>query len=95
MACRESVYRQYLAPDAVETNLMEAHTWLRVLTEARSPRARMAKGALAETTVVPVVIAVSVAAHWLVVDGRTAHQTNVHLRLASLLERLGILPLEQ
>jgi len=56
---------------------MEAHTWLRVLTEARRPRARMAKGTLAETTVVPVVIAVSVGS-CLVVDGRTANQTNVH-----------------
>jgi len=74
---------------------MEAHTWLRVVTEARSPRARMTEGALAETTVVPVVIIVSVSSY-LAVDGRTANQTNMHRdQLTNLLERLGILPLEQ
>lgn len=39
------------------TNLVEAHTWLAVLAEARCSRARVTKGTLAEATMVPDMLA--------------------------------------
>ena len=57
---------------------MEAHAWLSMLAEARSSRSGMAERTLAESKVVPIVIAVSGGSFFFVIDSRAANQTNVH-----------------